>query len=96
MPNLATDSIPTRPSLLARMKDWEDQKSWQDFFNTYWRLIYGVAVRAGLTATEAGEVVQETVLAVAKKISAKAKRVRPGLDPFPQEPFTLPPLTLKT
>jgi RNA polymerase sigma-70 factor (ECF subfamily) len=68
MPNLATDSIPTRHSLLARMKDWEDQKSWQDFFNTYWRLIYGVAVRAGLSATEAEEVVQETVLAVAKKI----------------------------
>src|SRR5260221_6736940 len=63
------DSIPTRQSLLARMKDWDDQKSWQDFFNTYWRLIYAVAMQSGLTHTEAEEVVQETVISVAKKIS---------------------------
>jgi len=68
MPNPAADSIPTRQSLLARMKDWSDQKSWQDFFNTYWRLIYGVALHAGLNRSEAEEVVQETVLSVAKKI----------------------------
>jgi RNA polymerase sigma factor (sigma-70 family) len=68
MPSAPTDSIPTRQSLLARMKDWDDQKSWQDFFNTYWRLIYGVALQAGLNASEAEEVVQETVLVVAKKI----------------------------
>ena len=64
----ADDSIPTRQSLLARMKSWDDQISWQDFFNTYWRLIYGVAIQSGLTATEAEEVVQETVLSVAKKM----------------------------
>src|SRR6266571_1256170 len=63
------DSIPTRHSLLARMKDWEDQKSWQDFFNTYWRLIYAVAVQSGLTHSEAEEVVQETVISVSKKIN---------------------------
>ena len=65
----ADDSIPTRHSLLARMKDWEDQKSWQDFFNTYWRLIYAVAVQSGLTHSEAEEVVQETVISVSKKIN---------------------------
>ena len=68
MPHTEADSIPTRQSLLARMKDWSDQTSWQEFFHTYWRLIYGVALKAGLTANEAEEVVQETVLAVAKKI----------------------------
>jgi len=68
-PNPDHDSIPTRHSLLARMKDWDDQKSWQDFFNTYWRLIYAVAIQSGLTHTEAEEVVQETVISVAKKIS---------------------------
>src|SRR5713226_9379094 len=62
------DSIPTRQSLLERMKDWQDHDSWQDFFNTYWRLIYNVAVHAGLTDVEAQEVVQETVISVAKKI----------------------------
>src|SRR5467141_3250894 len=41
------DTIPTRQSLLERLKNWEDQTSWQDFFNTYWKLIYGVARQAG-------------------------------------------------
>jgi len=68
MPDKSFDPIPTRHSLLARLKDWGDQTSWQDFFDTYWRLIYNVAAKAGLTDTEAQEVVQETVIAVAKKI----------------------------
>ena len=34
-----TDSIPTRQSLLARLKDVADQESWREFFDTYWRLI---------------------------------------------------------
>src|SRR5213083_2837939 len=63
------DLIPTRHSLLNRLKDWGDQTSWQDFFDTYWRLIYNVAVKAGLSDTEAQEVVQETVIAVANKIA---------------------------
>jgi RNA polymerase sigma-70 factor (ECF subfamily) len=62
------DSIATRQSLLVRMKNWEDRTGWQDFFNTYWKLIYGVAMQAGLTPTEAEDVVQETVIAVAKQI----------------------------
>ena len=54
---------------MNRLKDWGDQASWQDFFDTYWRLIYNVAVKAGLSDTEAQEVVQETVIVVAKNIS---------------------------
>jgi RNA polymerase sigma-70 factor (ECF subfamily) len=60
--------IPTRASLLGRLKDWGDQKSWQDFFDTYWRLIYSVATKAGLSDAEAQDVVQETLLTVAKKV----------------------------
>ena len=60
--------IPTRRSLLSRLKNWEDEESWKDFFDTYWKLIYGVAIKAGLTDVEAQEVVQETVIAVAKKM----------------------------
>lgn len=33
----------TRQSLLGRLKNWEDERSWRDFFETYWRLIYGTA-----------------------------------------------------
>src|SRR5262245_20234211 len=40
--------LPTRRSLLDRLRNWEDQTSWQDFFNTYWKFIYGVAIRSGL------------------------------------------------
>ena len=61
--------IPTRTTLLGRLKDWRDDSSWQDFFDTYWKLIYGVAIKAGLTAAEAEDVVQETMISVAKKIS---------------------------
>jgi RNA polymerase sigma-70 factor (ECF subfamily) len=60
--------IPTRESLLGRLKNWDDQASWQEFANTYGRLIRGAAFKSGLTETEAEEVVQETFLAVAKNI----------------------------
>lgn len=62
------DLIPTRKSLLGRLTDWEDNESWREFFDTYWRLIYGFALRRGLGHDEAQEVVQETVVAVAKSI----------------------------
>jgi len=58
--------IPTRATLIQRLKDWQDQSSWQDFFDTYWKLIYGVALKGGLTAVEAQDVVQETMISVAK------------------------------
>ncbi len=45
--------LPTRQSLLSRLKVWDDHESWRDFFDTYWRLIYGLAVKSGLTNTEA-------------------------------------------
>ena len=60
--------IPTRKSLLGRLKNWQDNESWRDFFNTYWKLIYAFALQRGLAHEEAEEVVQETVLAVAKSI----------------------------
>jgi RNA polymerase sigma-70 factor (ECF subfamily) len=58
--------IPTRATLIQRLKNWQDQSSWQDFFDTYWKLIYGVAVKGGLTEAEAQDVVQETMISVAK------------------------------
>lgn len=58
--------IPTRATLISRLKNWQDQSSWQDFFDTYWKLIYGVALQGGLTPVEAEEVVQETIISVAK------------------------------
>jgi RNA polymerase sigma-70 factor (ECF subfamily) len=60
--------IPTRKSLLSRLKHWDDQKSWQDFYDIYSRLIYGAAIKTGLTEAEAEDVVQDTVIGVAKAI----------------------------
>jgi RNA polymerase sigma factor (sigma-70 family) len=74
------DWLPTRTSLLRRLKQWEDQKSWRDFFNIYWKLIYGAAVRAGLNDAEAQDVVQDTVIGVAKKIGGF--KYDPALDSF--------------
>jgi RNA polymerase sigma-70 factor (ECF subfamily) len=61
--------LATRRSLVERLKNWEDQQNWQEFFDTYWRLIYGVARQSGLTDAEAQDVVQETVLTVARNIT---------------------------
>src|SRR5438132_9129708 len=58
--------IPTRQSLLSRLRNWNDQESWKVFFDTYWKLIYTAAIKAELTDAEAQDVVQETVIAVCK------------------------------
>lgn len=58
--------IPTRLSLLSRLKRWDDQGSWREFFDTYWKFLYCVAVKSGLSDEDARDVVQETVVAVAK------------------------------
>jgi len=58
----------TRTSLLSRLRDFEDTESWQTFFDLYWRLLYNVARRAGLHDVDAQDVVQDTVMAVAKEI----------------------------
>jgi RNA polymerase sigma factor (sigma-70 family) len=63
-------SVATRRTLLSRLKQSNAQESWREFFDTYWRLIYATALNAGLTDSEAQEVVQETVLTVVKNIKS--------------------------
>src|SRR6185503_1462651 len=63
-----SELAPTRRSLLERLRDLDDQDSWQEFFDTYWKLIYCAAIKGGLSDSEAEEVVQETVLGVAHKM----------------------------
>ena len=60
--------MPTRWTLIERMKNWDDQESWRQLFDTYWKLIDGVARQAGLTPEEAQDAVQETVRSVCKNI----------------------------
>lgn len=58
--------LPTRLSLLSRLRSWDDQESWRDFFDTYWKFLYSIAIKSGLSDNDARDLVQETVVAVAK------------------------------
>jgi len=62
-------SLATRASLLHRLKDRDDQASWQKFYELYRDLIYRFALKAGLTETEAEEAVQDTVIGVARNLA---------------------------
>jgi RNA polymerase sigma factor (sigma-70 family) len=68
MAELKDDSYPTRPSLLRRLKDTQDNQSWREFNDLYGKLIFGFAIKAGLTEDEAQEVVQETMIAAARNL----------------------------
>jgi len=68
MAEIEQEWLPTRQTLLSRLKNWEDADSWREFFDTYSKLIYSVARRSGLTVAEAQEVVQETMVTVANKM----------------------------
>jgi RNA polymerase sigma-70 factor (ECF subfamily) len=68
VPRRGDEFIPTRKSLLTRLKNWDDQEGWREFFDSYWRLIYSVALKSGFADAEAQDIVQETVVSVAKKM----------------------------
>lgn len=54
--------------MLSRLRNLEDRESWRTFFDRYWRLLYNVARKSGLPDDQAQDVVQETVIAVARKM----------------------------
>ena len=60
--------LPTRQSLLGRLRDWQDHAGWQSFFDSYWRVIYNVARNAGLSDAEAQDVVQNTFIYLARRM----------------------------
>src|SRR6266566_9270021 len=57
----------TRTSFVRGLKA-QDEASWREFYEKYRGRIYGRAVAKGLTASEAEEVVQETVLTILRTI----------------------------
>ena len=58
------DWLPTRHSLITRLRQADDHAGWQEFFDTYWRLLYGVARKTGLNDAEAQDAVQDCVITV--------------------------------
>jgi RNA polymerase sigma factor (sigma-70 family) len=65
---VSDDSLLTRRTLLSRLRNLDDQESWRMFFNLYWQLLYNVARKSGLDDPGAQEIVQDTVIAVARKM----------------------------
>ncbi len=60
------DLLPTRETLLLRLRDLGDDKSWREFFDTYWKLIFSVARKAGFNEAAAQDIVQETFVAISR------------------------------
>ena len=56
-----TPNLDTRSTLLGRLKDLDDQRTWQEFFDTYWILLFNFVRRAGLSESESEEVVMDIV-----------------------------------
>jgi RNA polymerase sigma factor (sigma-70 family) len=61
-------SLLTRPTLLYRVRKWEDGASWEEFHRLYRRLVYGRARRAGLAHADAEDVAQDVFKRVAETI----------------------------
>jgi RNA polymerase sigma-70 factor (ECF subfamily) len=68
MSNRSDDSLLTRRTLLSRLRNLDDQESWRTFFDLYWRLLYNVARKSGLDDLSAQEIVQDTVISVARQM----------------------------
>lgn len=66
--NPEPDTMATRPSLLFRLRDWDDAASWDEFYWLYSKMIYRIARRSGLGHPEAEEVTQDVFTRVAKTI----------------------------
>src|SRR5262245_31693304 len=60
------DSVLTRPSLLARIKNTGDRQAWAEFVEIYAPLIYGFAKKKGLQDADAADLTQEVLGAVAR------------------------------
>ncbi len=73
-PTSADASLQTRHSLLNRLAECDDQAGWREFFERYWRLIYGFARKAGLGDADAQDIVQEVMLSVAKSVGDYRKQ----------------------
>ena len=61
-------TLRTRPSLLARVRTWEDSTSWNEFHRLYRKLVYGLARRSGLSHADAEDVTQDVFKRVAETI----------------------------
>lgn len=60
----------TRPTLLNRLRDGADTMAWNDFFTSYWPVVFSYARHRGCSEHTAQEVVQDVMLTVFEKRDA--------------------------
>ena len=77
----ATATLPTRASLLERVRN-PDDASWEDFFRLYRPLVLAVARRAGVPEDDVEDVAQQTFIAV--KNALPGFRYEPARSSFKQ------------
>lgn len=61
-----TDLIRTDGALIAGCRNLMDRSSWDRFYQIYRPMIFSVALKSGLTVSEAEDVVQETMASAAR------------------------------
>jgi RNA polymerase sigma factor (sigma-70 family) len=62
------ESPTTRPSLLARIRDPQDERAWAEFLEIYAPLVHRLARRGGLQEADAADLTQDVFRAVAGAI----------------------------
>jgi len=62
------DTPATRPSLLVRLRDLQDQQSWEEFYAIYQPLVFRMARSQGFQDADASELTQEVFVSVASAI----------------------------
>jgi RNA polymerase sigma factor (sigma-70 family) len=63
-----TESLRTRPSMLLRIRDPKDSRSWTEFAEIYSPLIYRYARQHGLQDHDAADLTQEALIVVARAV----------------------------
>lgn len=67
-PRAPHSALHTRPTLLFRLRNWEDDTSWNEFYHLYHNFVFGLARRSGLSHADAEEVTQDVFTRVAETI----------------------------
>ena len=62
------DQLPTRATLLQKIRDPADEAAWGEFVELYTPLIYGFCKRQGLQHADSADVVQDSLRAIANGI----------------------------
>jgi len=64
----APSTLRTRSSLIHRLRDWSDERSWEEYYRLYRDLVFGFARKCGLTHEEADEATNDVFVRIAKTI----------------------------